>query len=132
MSSATMGVYLALLSKQVSLMLHGAKKANPTIIQSVIHLQDVIEEGYVVSLRREDAPTKLALFTAEEVDAAVARMADTKGLHPLVAASVRLDIDLSISKDTPYEDDFEIIEARMMESYNCWDFLRLFFVTFLR
>ncbi len=132
MSSATMGVYLALLSKQVSLMLHGAHKSNPTLIQSVIHLQDVIEEGYVVSLRREDAPTKLALFTAEEVDAAVARMADTKGLHPLVAASVRLDIDLSISKDTPYEDDFEILEARMMESYNCWDFLRLFFVTFLR
>lgn len=132
MSSATMGVYLALLSKQVSLMLQGAHKSNPTIIQSVIHLQDVIEEGYVVSLRREDAPTKLALFTAEEVDAAVARMADTKGLHPLVAASVRLDIDLSTSKDTPYEDDFEILEARMMESYNCWDFLRLFFVTFLR
>jgi hypothetical protein len=132
MSSATMGVYLALLSKQVSLMLQGAHKSNPTIIQSVIHLQDVIEEGYVVSLRREDASTKLALFTAEEVDAAVARMADTKGLHPLVAASVRLDIDLSTSKDTPYEDDFEILEARMMESYNCWDFLRLFFVTFLR
>ena len=132
MSSATMGVYLALLSKQVSLMLQGAHKSNSTIIQSVIHLQDVIEEGYVVSLRREDAPTKLALFTAEEVDAAVARMADTKGLHPLIAASVRLDIDLSISKDTPYEDDFEILEARMMESYNCWDFLRLFFVTFLR
>ena len=132
MSSATMGVYLALLSKQVSLMLHGAKKANPTIIQSVIHLQDVIEEGYVVSLRREDAPTKLALFTEEEVATAIERMSETNGLPPLAVASLRLDIDLSTSKDTPYEDDFEILEARMMESYNCWDFLRLFFVTFLR
>lgn len=132
MSSATMGVYLALLSKQISLMLHGAEKANPTIVQSVIHLQDVQEDGYIVSLREEGADTKLALFTKEEVNTAVARMADTKGLRPLVVASVRLDIDLSISKDTPYEDDFEILEARMMESYNCWDFLRLFFVTFLR
>lgn len=132
MSSATMGVYLSLLSKQVSLMLHGAHKSNPTIIQSVIHLQDVIEEGYVVSLRREDAPTKLALFTEEEVARAAERMSETKGLPPLAVASLRLDIDLSTSKDTPYEDDFEILEARMMESYNCWDFLRLFFVTFLR
>jgi len=132
MSSATMGVYLALLSKQVSLMLHGAHKSNPTIIQSVIHLQDVIEECYVVSLRREDAPTKLALFTEEEVAKATERMSETKGLPPLAVASLRLDIDLSTSKDTPYEDDFEILEARMMESYNCWDFLRLFFVTFLR
>ncbi len=132
MSSATMGVYLALLSKQVSLMLHGAKKANPTIIQSVIHLQDVIEEGYVVSLRSEDAPTKLALFTEEEVARATERMSETKGLPLLAVASLRLDIDLSTSKDTPYEDDFEILEARMVESYNCWDFLRLFFVTFLR
>lgn len=132
MSSATMGVYLALLSKQISLMLHGAKKANPTIIQSVIHLQDVIEEGYVVSLRKEDADTKLALFTEDEVARAIERMSETKGLRPLAVASLRLDIDLSISKDTPYQDDFEILEARMMESYNCWDFLRLFFVTFLR